>query len=59
MFGSMLAVHCDQDHSYKITMDSYQARKIKEIRDVIFGLQLRETFLRGKAKVRMFTNLSS
>ena len=38
-------------------MNGYQARKIKEIRNVIFGLQLWETFLSGKAEVGMFTKL--
>ena len=42
----MLAVHCDQNISYEITMnDGCQARKINEIRNVIFSLQLWEIFL--------------
>ena len=35
----------NRDDNYEITMDGYQARKINEIRDVILGLQLWETFL--------------
>ena len=31
MFVRMLAVHCDQNNSYKITMSGYQARKMNEI----------------------------
>ena len=49
----------DQNNSYQITMNGYQARKITEIRNVIFGLQLWETFLRVKAEVGMFTKLST
>ena len=49
----------DQNNSYQITMNGYQARKIKEIRNVIFGLQLWETFLSGKAEVGMFTKFIS
>ena len=45
MFVRILAVYCDQNNSNKITMNGYQARKINEIRNVIFGLQLWETFL--------------
>ena len=26
----MLVVHCDENHSYEITMKDYEARKIKE-----------------------------
>ena len=29
-FVSMLAVHCNQNNSYEITMNGYQARKINE-----------------------------
>ena len=38
----MLVVHCNENHSYEITMNGYQVRKINEInkiRDVIFGLR--------------------
>ena len=45
MFVRILAVYCDQNNSNEITMNGYQARKINEIRNVIFGLQLWETFL--------------
>ena len=27
MFVRMPAVHCDQDNSYEVTMNNYQARK--------------------------------
>ena len=53
----MLAVNCDQSDSYEITMNGYQTRKINEIRNVIFGLQLWDTFLSVKAEVGMFTKL--
>ena len=33
----MLAVHCDQNNSYEITINGFQVRKINEIIDVIFG----------------------
>ena len=36
-------------------MNGYQARKIKEIRDIIFDLQPEETFLSIQAIVAMFT----
>ena len=39
-FGRMLAVHCDQNNSYEINMNGYQARKMNGMRNVIFGLQL-------------------
>ena len=39
MFVRLLAVLCDQNNSYEITINGYQARKINEIRNVIFGLQ--------------------
>ena len=31
IFGRMLAVHCDRNNSYQITMNGYQARKINEM----------------------------
>ena len=40
MFVRMLALHCDENNSYEITMNCYQARKMTEIRNVIFGLHL-------------------
>ena len=55
----MLAVHCDQNNIYEITMNGYQARQINEIRDVIFGLQIWENFLSIKAEVGMFTRLGT
>ena len=49
MFVRMLCVHCDQNNSYEIIMNGYQARKIDEMRNVILDLQLRETsVLRSK-----------
>ena len=39
------------NNSYEITMNDYQARKIDEIRNVIFGLQLWETPLSVKAEL--------
>ena len=36
-------------------MNGYQARKINEMRNMIFGRQLWETFLSVKAEVEMFT----
>ena len=59
MFVRMLAVHSDQNDSYELTMSGYQARKINEIRNVIFGLQLWEAFLSVKAEVGMFIKLST
>ena len=50
MFVRMLAVHSDQNDSYELTMSGYQARKINEIRNVIFGLQLWETYPSVKAE---------
>ena len=41
MFVRMLAVHCDQNNSYEITMNVFQVRKINDIRNVIFGLAMR------------------
>ena len=41
--------------SGKRAVNGYQDRKIKEIRNVVFGLQLWESFVRVKAKVGMFT----
>ena len=32
----MLAVQCDQNNRYEITMNGYQARKANEMRKVIF-----------------------
>ena len=39
MFVRMLTVHCDQNNSYKISINGFQVRKINEIRNVIFGLR--------------------
>ena len=39
MLVRMLAVHCDQNNYYEITMKGYQVRKINEIKNVIFGLR--------------------
>ena len=35
----MLTVHCDQNNSYKKTINGFQVKKINEIRNVIFGLR--------------------
>ena len=35
----ILSTHYDQNNSYEITMSGYQARKINEIRNVIFKLR--------------------
>ena len=65
MFVKMLIVYCDQNNSYEITMNGYQARKIIEIREnieirnVIFSLQLWEFFLSVKGELRMCTKLST
>ena len=59
MFVRMLAVHCDQDNSYAITMSWYQARKINELRNLILGLQLWETFPSVRAEVEMLNKLST
>ena len=56
MFVRMLAVHRDLNNSHEITMNSYQARKINELRNVIVSLQLSETFLTVKAEVGIFTD---
>ena len=48
-----------QNNSYEMTMNGYQARKINEIRYVIFSLKLWEIFLSDKAQVGMFTMLST
>ena len=55
----ILKVHNDQNDSYEVNMNGYQARRIKEIRQISFGLQLWETFLRVKAEVGMFPKLST
>ena len=39
MFLRMLTVHCDQNDSYETTINSFQVRKINEIRNIIFGLR--------------------
>ena len=31
MFVRMLTVHCDQNNSYEITINAFQARKINEV----------------------------
>ena len=48
MFVRMMAVHCDQNNSYEITVNGYQARKIIEIRNVIFGFQPWEMYISVK-----------
>ena len=35
----MLAVYCDNNHGYKITINSYQARKIRELKTSFSGSQ--------------------
>ena len=55
----MLAVYCNQNNIDEITMNGYQVRKISKIRNLIFGLKIWETFLGVKAKVGMFTRLST
>ena len=40
-------------------MKGYQARKIIEMRNIIFGPQLWETFLSVNAEVGLFTKLST
>ena len=42
MFVRMLSVRCNQNGSYEITMNGFQARKIKEIKNMIFGFHLWE-----------------
>ena len=44
---------------YEITMNGYSARKINDIRNVIFGFQPWETFHIVKAEVGVFTKLST
>ena len=36
MFVKIVALHCDQDNSYQISMNGYQARKINVIGNLIF-----------------------
>ena len=50
----MLAAHRDQNDSYEIIMSAYQVKKMNNIRNVIFGLHLWETFVSIKAEVGMF-----
>ena len=38
MFVRMLSVHCDQNDSSEITMDSYQGLTINEIRNSVSSL---------------------
>ena len=52
-------VSYNQNNSYEIAMNGYQARKINVIRNVIFGFQLWETLLSIKAKVGIFTMFST
>ena len=59
MFVRILAVYCDQNNSNEITMNGYQARKINEIRNAIFSLQLGETFLSVNAEAEMFSKYST
>ena len=59
MFVRMLTVNCDQNSSSEIIINGFQVRKINEIRNVIFGLQLWETFLSLEGEVGMFTKLST
>ena len=54
-----LHIFYQNNNSYEITMNGYQARKINEIINAIFGLQLWETFLSVMAEVRIFTKLST
>ena len=39
MFVRMLTVHCDQNNSYRITINGFQVRKINELRNIIFSLR--------------------
>jgi hypothetical protein len=55
----MVAVHWDQNNSYEFFMNGYETRTIREIRNIIFGVQLWETFLGVKEEVLMFTKLST
>ena len=55
----MVVVHYYQNNSYEITINGYQASKINEIRNIIFGLQPLENFLSVEAEVGMFTKLST
>ena len=51
----MVVVHYYQNNNYEISMNGYQASKINEIRDLIFGFQRWETFLSIEAEIVMFT----
>ena len=51
MFVRMLTVHCDQNDSYKITINGFQVRKINEIRNVIFGLRYGKPFSAWRPKL--------
>ena len=41
----MLAAHGDQNDDYEIAINGFQAGKINEVGNVLFGLQLWESFL--------------
>ena len=60
MFSKMLAVHCDQNDSYEITINGFQVRKINEIIHQVLNLvniptlalTLRKVFHSGDCKFR-------
>ena len=45
--------------NYEISVNDYQDRKNNEIRNLIFSLQLWETFLSVKVEVGMFTKFGT
>ena len=49
MFVRMVAIYYDQNNSYEITLNGYQARKINKIRNLFFlSLEPWKTFLSVK-----------
>ena len=53
------SMHFNQDNIYEITMNCYQAKKISEMGNVIFGLQLRETVVSVKAELSTLKTLNT
>ena len=54
MFVRMLAVHCVQNNSYEITMNSYQGRKVSELRKVPLILSIAD---RSRENDKLVSNL--
>ena len=54
MFVRMLVVHCAQNNSYEITMNSYQGRKVSELRKVPLILSIAD---RSRENDKLVSNL--